>query len=122
MARGEVSAARTRISAVPRLRVLVAVSHHISLTAQVKINKSKTWLQNGNTFVCAFLELAIVGRLLDEIKDVLGQSLVGNRPSYVDVSNWNLERYSVGKQLPALCSPDMFQIELRVPRNKCGLR
>lgn len=61
MASGEVSAARIRISEVPRLRVLVAVRHR-----RLVFGRSKSF-QEEHTFVGTFLQLAIMTSLLDQV-------------------------------------------------------
>ncbi len=36
----------------------------------------------GRTLVCSFLELAVMGGLLDDVEDLLSERGVGNRPSF----------------------------------------
>lgn len=71
-----IPAARMMISEIPRLRVLVAVEW----TRQPCMNRTED-LESLPTFVRALLELTVVRGLLNEIKDGLGEGLVGNGPS-----------------------------------------
>ena len=85
MAKGAVSAARTRISAVPRLSVLVAI-RQVSAIENVMHRRPGSYCVEGVrrrcTFICAFLQLAIMGSLLHKIQDVLSEGFISDRPGY----------------------------------------
>lgn len=80
MARGEVSAARTISSDVPRLRVLVA-----SLAPFLNVSKSSL----SRMHIIYLLELSVVGGLLNSIQNLLRQSLVCDWPG----SGWIFSHY-----------------------------
>lgn len=65
------------ISEIPRFRVLVAVEW----TRQPCMYRTED-LESLPTFVRTLLELTVVRGLLNEIKDGLGEGLIGNGPSY----------------------------------------
>lgn len=86
MASGVVSAARMINSATPRLRVLVAVNV-VSIAQGALFAKHSICLRQIDffsgllhTFVGSLLGLAVVGSLLEEIQQLLGEGLVGHGP------------------------------------------
>lgn len=68
---GVVSAARITSSEVPRLSVLV-----VYLLVATRTDRKSTNL------VSTLLELAVVGGALDEVEELLGESLVGDGPGW----------------------------------------
>lgn len=90
MARGEVSAARTISSAVPRLSVLVAVEVSqlwVEVLGRGTINCALEEGDNSEgkeeilfTFIGALFQLAIIRSLLDNVEDLLRKGFIGNRP------------------------------------------
>jgi hypothetical protein len=77
MARGEVSAARTMISEIPRLRLWErGLADCVVVVCE---RKTGAHVRLGG-LVGSLLQLAVVGCLLDEIEDLLAESLVGLGP------------------------------------------
>ena len=81
MARGVVSAARMTSSAVPRLRVLVAVQKSVSDPYNM-LQCGSTRDQDHLTLVGTLLQLAVVRSLLHKVQQLLGESLIGQGPGY----------------------------------------
>lgn len=125
---GDVSAAMTMNSEIPRLSVLVAMgkknvslSFHrgyscsmseilVSFFVQCDADEGRRYegirrrrrRRRVYTFVSSLLKLSVMTGLLDDIQDLLCECLIGERESYLTLKNVSLFRM--------ICAPTVYQL------------